>query len=98
MASIINTIRPFSITYSDPNDNILYENSKLLLHEMATVGNMTSRGHFNLLEELERTRELIIGRVQSNATEGLMVPDADVNIDQWLAMLNASPSASMFPM
>ncbi|PVH98163.1 hypothetical protein DM02DRAFT_683049 [Periconia macrospinosa] len=94
VASIINLIRPFSITFDDINDRMLYENSKRLLHEMADFGNMSSRGHCSLLEDLEQTRELIIGRVQSNAADGLVLPDFEVNIDQWLAMLNASPNTS----
>ena len=94
MASVINTARPFSIMYRDPEDTTLYQEAKLLLHEMVSVGNMASRGHLKSLEELEKTRELIIGQIQPSAAHGLVLPDLDVDIDNWLEMLNASPTDS----
>jgi hypothetical protein len=95
MASIINIIRPFSVIYTDSSDDILYENSKLLLRDMADLGNMTSRGHFHLMKDLEGIREPVIGRVHSSVAERLMLSDGDINIDEWLAMMNASPSADI---
>lgn len=96
MASIINAARPSTIFYREPEDDILYQNAKSLLHEMSNVGNMTSKGHLNLLEELESTRQLIMGRFQATA-ENLILPDLNVDLDHWLAMLNASPGYSMMP-
>lgn len=97
MASIISAIRPFAIVYNDPDDHVLYENSRALLREMSSAGNMSSRSHLNLLRDLEQTRELIIGRIHSNPADCMEIPDPDVDIDQWLAMLNASPNTSMIP-
>ena len=97
MVSLITTARPFSITYDNSNDDELYQSSKLLLQEMANVGNMSSRKHLDQLEELERTRVLISGHMQPDAAEGSILPDLDIDIDQWLAMLAASPSSGIYP-
>ncbi|OAL53100.1 hypothetical protein IQ07DRAFT_641511 [Pyrenochaeta sp. DS3sAY3a] len=98
IASIINATGAVNIEYCNSKDSALYESSKVLLCEMGRVGNRTSQGHLHHLEELEHTRDVILSRIHPNATEGFNILDSDIDIDQWLASLNASPNATMFRM
>lgn len=97
MASIISIARPSAIIYREHEDDIVYQNAKLLLYEMSNVGNMTSKGHLNLLEELESTRQVIMGRFQASTADPMILPDLNVDLDHWLAMLSASPGFTMMP-
>jgi proline utilization trans-activator len=97
MARVINTTRPLSIVYRDSEDDTRYQKAKLLLQEMVDAGNMASRGHNHLLEELERMHDHIASRGQSENADGLIFPDLDVDIDNWLEILNASPTDFFIP-
>ena len=71
---------------------MLYQNSHRLLQKMADAGNMASRGHKRSLSELERICEVILTQQQSLESDAMAFPDIEVDVNQWLAMLDASPS------
>ncbi|KAH7073066.1 proline utilization trans-activator [Paraphoma chrysanthemicola] len=97
MVNLVTVARPFSIVYDNPDDEGLYRSSKRLLSEMVSVGNISSRKHYDQIEELERLRALIVANMQVHTSGGAQVPNFDIDIDEWLSMLAASPNVDMYP-
>jgi proline utilization trans-activator len=58
LSRLVNTIRPLSLI-QEPQDLSLYSAAKGLLLTMASCGNLASKGHLQMLEEIERVLDLV---------------------------------------
>lgn len=58
LSRLVNTIRPLSLM-QEPQDLSLYSTARELLLSMATCGNLASRGHVKMLEDIERLLDVV---------------------------------------
>lgn len=85
MSSTVTAVLPASLTFSTETE-LLYHDSRLLLSEMAGVGNIASKSHVKLLEEAEQLRSHLVARY-SNIISTLPA-DFDLDMSRWLEMLD----------
>lgn len=85
MSSTVAKIQPASLEFPAENE-LHYQDARLLLSEMAEVGNIASKGHMKLLEEAEQLRHHLIEK-RSNIIDAMQA-DFDLDMSRWLEMLD----------
>jgi hypothetical protein len=85
LATSVNTRWPHTFT-EKPDDRTTYETAKGLLNEMILVGNLGSKGHGQMLAEVEAFQTGLFGA----HANGFDMGSAGWDVDGWIETLLAS--------
>jgi hypothetical protein len=85
LATSVNTRWPHTFA-EKPDDKNTYETAKGLLNEMIAAGNLGSKGHGQMLAEVEAFQSGLFGA----HTDGLDMASTGWDVDGWIEALLAS--------
>ena len=92
LSKLINAIRPLSLV-QETQDLSLYTTARDLLLSMAANGNLASKGHMKMLEDIERQLDVVSGSQSQGQTQDLQVMDFNLEgITPWIDAIGGSDS------
>lgn len=89
LAMSINTRHPDSFQQR-PDDALLYESGKDVLHDMTRAGSLAARGHEKMLYDVEALGKCI----EIDGTAGSDIVAEQWDIDEWMTQLLDGENAS----
>ncbi|KAM0545426.1 hypothetical protein ACHAPJ_011331 [Fusarium lateritium] len=90
LAISVNRRRPNSFDEKD-TDPITYSTAKDLLHDLVKAGNLASKGHEKLLQDVEALGE-VLGSMQTNSSDFML---EQWDMDNWMAQVLSMDSSSL---
>lgn len=91
LARLAHALRPFSL-YQDDDDLSLYTAAKTLLHTIAAHGNVASKGHVKLVDEIEQLLDVVVSSQSSTHTDrpiSMTMADVEQDIFQWIENIDS---------
>ncbi|KAF4950175.1 hypothetical protein FSARC_13281 [Fusarium sarcochroum] len=90
LAISVNRRRPGSFDEKD-TDPATYSTAKDLLHDLVKAGNLASKGHEKMLQDVEALGE-VLGSMQTNASDFML---EQWDMDNWMAQVLSMDSSSL---